>query len=418
MGTETRGGLTTNEPLVDQVTLDRFAELAVGFAANVQPGQLVGVASNPGKELLHRAIAGAAYRAQAQYVDVAIFDPAVRSERLRHAPAETLDYIPPYMIERVRQLGASKAAYINLWGQSAPPHMLAGIDPERAARDKLPSTPNFWETMTTGAVNWTVIPAPTQPWAELVYPASLMPPPEALKNLWQDIAHICHLDDEDPIALWRERQAFLSKTAKDLTERAFTALRFKGPGTDLQVGLLPTSRWVTAVSRTDDGIEYVRNWPSQEAWTAPDPMSVEGTVRATKAVVIAGKIIRGLRIRFEGGQAVAIHADEGQDFIRSYLHTEPARRLGEVALVDGKSRIGDLDKVFYDTLIDENSGSHVALGNAYDDTVGPDDKDRINKAGSIHADIIIGGPDVDVYGVTANSPDEVPVLINGRWKYA
>ena len=148
-----------------------------------------------------------------------------------------------------------------------------------------------------------------------------------------------------------------------LTELRFDALHFEGPGTDLRVGLLPTSRWLSARFQTIDGIDHMPNLPSEEVFTAPDPERVDGEVRSTKPLVVGGTIVRGLRVRFEEGRAVSFEADSGGELLAQYAsRDEGACRLGEVALVDGEGRIGPLDTVFYDTLIDENAASHVALG--------------------------------------------------------
>ena len=151
--------------------------------------------------------------------------------------------------------------------------------------------------------------------------------------------------------------------AARVTERRFDALHFVGPGTDLTVGLLPTSRFLAARFETVDGIVHMPNLPSEEIFTSPDPLRAEGVVRATKPLVLGGSIIRGLEVEFREGRAVRIDADENAEVLRSYAaRDEDANRLGEIALVDGDGRIGALDTVFFDTLLDENAASHIALG--------------------------------------------------------
>ena len=217
------------------------------------------------------------------------------------------------------------------------------------------------------------------------------------------------------MAAWRERQDVLSGVAERLTARGFDALHFEGPGTDLRVGLLPSSRWISARFQTIDGVEHMPNLPSEEIFTTPDPRRVDGTVRSTKPLVAGGTIIRGLRARFEGGRAVSIDADEGGELLAHYTQRdEGACRLGEVALVDGDGRIGPLDAVFYDTLIDENAASHIALGSAYEFTAGEADHPRLNRS-QIHIDFMIGSPEVDVTAVTASGV-RVAVLRGGAWQ--
>jgi len=393
-------------------TLDRFADLIVRFAANVQPGQIVAISTEPGKLDLTRAIAERAYRAGAKFVDVLQFDMHVKRSRLLHAAEDTLDYVPPWYGERALALGEHRAARIALTGPSMP-GLLSDLDPARAGRDQLPFLRESAQVVNARTTNWTAVPCPTGPWASLVYPD--VEPAEALERLWDDVLHMCRLDEPDPVAAWTARQDTLTGVAERLSQRRFDAVHFEGPGTDLRIGLLPSSRWISARFETIDGIRHMPNLPSEEIFTTPDPQRVDGTVRSTKPLVAGGTIIRGLRARFEGGRAVSIEADEGGELLANYAQRDDgASRLGEVALVDRDGRIGPLDTVYYDTLIDENAASHVALGSAYEFTVGAEDQESINRS-QIHIDFMIGSPEVDVTGLTADG-DRVPVLRNGAWQ--
>jgi aminopeptidase len=257
------------------------------------------------------------------------------------------------------------------------------------------------------------VPCPTPAWARLVHPD--LEPDDAYARLCEQILHVCRLDEEDPIAAWRERADALEAVAARLSARRFDALRFDGPGTDLTVGLLPTTRFMAARFETVDGIVHMPNLPYEEVFGAPDPERVEGVVRATKPLVVGGSIIRGLELEFRGGRAVRIDAEAGADVLRSYAQRDDgANRLGEVALVDAGGRIGKLDTVFFDTLLDENAASHIALGEAYEFTAGEEDRGRLNTSG-IHIDFMIGGDEVSVDGVTAGG-ERVPSLRGGAWQ--
>jgi aminopeptidase len=396
----------------DDSTLARFAELVVRFAANVQPGQIVAIGTEPGKLELTRAIADEAYRAGAKFVDVSTFDLHVKRSRILHAAEDTLDYVPPWHGERILQLGELRGARVGLTGPAAP-GLLNDLDPARAGRDQTPFLKESSQVVNARTTNWTAVPCPTQPWAELVYPD--LEPGAALERLWADVIHMCRLDEDDPVAAWRERQDVLVGVSERLTALGLDALHFEGPGTDLRVGLLPTSRWLAARFETVGGIVHMPNLPSEEVFTAPDPERVDGVVRSTKPLVVGGTIIRGLNVRFEGGRAVSIDADEGGELLAQYAaRDDGAARLGEVALVDAAGRIGPLDTVFYDTLLDENAASHIALGAAYEFTAGEADRGRINRS-QIHVDFMIGSSGVTVTGVTAGG-ERVPVLHGGAWR--
>jgi aminopeptidase len=397
---------------VDDVTLDRFAELLVGFAANVQPGQIVAVSSEVGKEPLTRAIAARAYAHGATYVDVAYADPWVRRARIAHGSDRALETVPSWIGERILALGDQRCARIALTGPTAP-RLLEDLDPARVGADRAQTLREAGKVLNDQTTNWTIGPCPTPGWAAQVHPD--LPGDEALAKLWEQIVHVCRLDEHDPVAAWDARMDTLRGAAERLTAARFDALRFEGPGTDLTVGLLPSSRWLSASFQTRDGIPHVPNLPSEEVFTTPDPARVDGVVRATKPLQLAGATIEGLSVRFEGGRAVDIQADKGADVLRSMSrHDDGACRLGEVALVDGSGRIGPLGTVFYDTLLDENAASHIALGQAFQFAVGEEDRERTN-ASMVHIDFMIGGDDVEVTGLTA-AGERVPVLRGGVWQ--
>jgi aminopeptidase len=397
----------------DPELLERFADLVVGFAANVQPGQIVAIGSEIGKERVTRALAASAYRHQAKYVDVAYFDLHVKKARIEHAADDTLDFVPPWLGERILELGRQRAARIGLTGP-AHPGLLSDLDPRRVGRDQLPAVRESGVVVNERTTNWTAVPCPTRPWAELVHPD--LDPDAAWAKLCEQIVHVTRLDTDDPIAAWRERTETLVGAAERVTARRFDALHFVGPGTDLTVGLLPSSKFLAARFETVDGIVHLPNLPSEEIFSAPDPVRAEGVVRATKPLVLGGAIIRGLEVEFREGRAVRIDADEGADVLRSYAaRDENADRLGEIALVDGDGRIGALDTVFFDTLLDENAASHIALGHAYAMCVDDEaDAGRVNDS-TIHVDFMIGSPDVAVHGVAADGT-ETPVLVQGAWR--
>ena len=393
---------------------ERLARLVVDFGANVQPGQIVAVAAYVGgHEELARAVAGAAYRRGAKFVDVAWFDPLVKRERIAHAAEDTLDFVPSWYSHRAEQLGEQRAARISLGGIVAP-HAMEGLDPARAGRDQLPFQREFPRLISERTTNWCGAPCPTRAWAKLVFPD--LDEEAAYEQLWQRLEHVLRLDEEDPVQAWEERMATLKANAAKLTDRRFDAIQLEGPGTDLTVGLLPTSRFWAADFSTVDGIRHMPNLPTEEVFTTPDPARVEGHVTATKPLALRdGTIIRGLRVRFEGGRAVEIEADENAATLRSLSSMdEGASRLGELALVDREGRIGPLGTVFYDTLLDENAASHIALGNGFSFAVGEEDAGRINTSAT-HIDFMIGSDELEVTGVTAGG-ERVPVLRGGSWQ--
>jgi aminopeptidase len=400
---------------VDEDLLDRYAELIVGFGANVQPGQVVAVEASLEAAPLVRRIARGAYEHGARFVDVAYYDAHVKRIRIESAPDDSLEWVPPWLGRRMLDLGDLDAARVVL-SPFIPPGMLEGLDPERAGRDRLPTLPELFKVIDDRSVAWTVSPFATEAWARLVFPE--LEPVEAVEALWRDIAHVCRLDEPDPVAAWEQRIDEIWEVASRLDNLDLDALRFVGPGTDLTVGLLPSSRFARegGSSTTRTGIKHMPNLPTEELYTTPDPERTEGVVASTKPLDVGGAIVRGLRIRFDGGRAVEIDADTNAEALRRDCATDDgAARLGEVALVDGKSRIGRLGRIFFNTLLDENAASHVALGDAYASPIAdPADLPRIN-ASKIHVDFMIGSEDVTVSGVTRGG-GELPLLAGGAWQ--
>jgi aminopeptidase len=298
---------------------------------------------------------------------------------------------------------------------NAAPGLMTGVDPARVGRDQLPSVPQHMQVINAKTTNWCVVPWATAGWARFVYPD--LSDDEAVSRLFEDLVYVLRLDEDDTQGAWNRRFDELHSVGTKLDELDLEALHFEGPGTDLRVGLLPTSTFGgdEPGAQTVDGVVFHANIPTEEVFTTPDPERVEGVVTATKPLDLTGTVVEGLRVRFEGGRAVSIDADRGADALRARTAKDDgASRLGEVALVDREGRIGKTGTVFFNTLLDENAASHIALGSAYANAVGDEDRDRINVSG-LHIDFMIGSDDVAVTGLTRDGRD-VPILRGGRWQ--
>ena len=400
---------------MDDATLARFAELAVDFGANVQPGQIVSVSGAPGKERLVRAIATRAYEKGAKFVDVSWFDPWIKRARLAHAADDTLEFVPPWYGERMLALGRERGAAISLSGPVAP-GLFDDLDPVRAGRDRLPAIRETGEVVSRRELNWTILPGPTPAWAKLVHPD--LEAAQALDRLEQQLLHVLRLDEDDPVAAWRARADTLVAVAERMTERSFDALRYSGPGIELEVGLLPGTKWQAARFSTADGIPHMPNLPTEEVFTSPDPARINGYVTASMPLVLVdGTVVRDLFVRFEDGRVVELNASSAQDTMRTIIaHDDGAARLGEVALVDDEGRIGALDTVFYDTLLDENAASHLALGRAFPFLAADEESAARMNESDIHIDFMIGSSELTISAVDAAGGEPVPVLAGGKWR--
>jgi aminopeptidase len=392
---------------------ERLGELAVA-GANVQRGQVLLVVAELGQAEAARAVATAAYKRGAKYVDVIYFDPYLKRARIAHADADTLSFVPDWLGAVRLAHAAGHGARISFGGMTVP-NLLSDLDPDRLGKDQLPRLKENSQIVSDRTTNWCIVPAPHPAWATLVYPE--LSPDEAYEQLWADVEHITRLDEPDAQVAWAERMAVLNASAAKLTERRFDAIHLEGPGTDLTVGLFASGTWWAADFSTADGLTHFPNLPTEEVFTTPDPARTEGHVTATRPLVLNdGTIIRGLRVRFERGHAVEITADENGAALRGHvLIDDGATRLGELALVDRQGRIGPLGTVFYDTLIDENAASHIALGSAYPFVLEAEGDRAHANLSATHVDFMIGSPELEVTGITATG-ERVPVLRGGDWR--
>ena len=290
-----------------------LARLAAAAGINATENQTIVVSASLGQQDLARAIAGACYDIGARYVEVNYSDPYLRKVRLTRAPDSALGAIPPWTRRKVLDVEAAGGATIALTGPVAP-HLLDDVDPGRIGRDQV-AIPEQMEVIGRQRLRWTVVPGPSEGWAKLVFGDD---EPDALARLWEAIGMICRLDADDPVEAWRERGDELHQMARRLDAARLDSLHFTGPGTDLTVGLLDGARWEGGGMTSAEGIRYLPNIPTEEVFTTPDPERTHGVVASTKPLLVSGRTISGLRIRFEGGRAVQIDADEGAELMRSW----------------------------------------------------------------------------------------------------
>jgi aminopeptidase len=394
--------------------LETYARLTVQVGLNLQPGQTLGVNALIEHAPLVRAIARQAYEAGARYVDVLYTDQHVRRAQIAQAPEDQLGFSPPWLVARLRELGETGGALVAITGNPEP-ELFADLDGERVGKTRMREVAEESLKLTDGLCNWTIVAYPNEGWAQTVFGE-----PD-VERLWAAVGTAVRLDEPDPVAAWRDHIARLQQRADSLNERRFDQLRYRGPGTDLTIGLHPDSAWQAALDESR-GIKHVANMPTEEVFTTPDARRVDGTVRSTLPLQIQGNIVRGLEVRFAGGRVTEIRAESGEEVMRTHAATDDgAARLGEVALVDGHSRVGQTGIVFYDTLFDENASSHIALGasivqavpGASEQTAEERHARGVNHS-SIHTDFMIGSNELEIDGVTS-AGDAVPIIRNGDW---
>jgi len=393
-------------PVLDD-RLERYAELAIHVGANVQPGQILFVGAMIDHAPLARALARAGYAAGAKYVDVRYADQHVRRAMIELGPDEALELTPEWIKTRFRAAGGN--ALIGTSGDPEP-NLLADLPGERVGRARMRELNEvIRELMESRAINWTGLAYPNEGWATQIFGE-----PD-VERLWETVAFCTRLDEADPVAAWREHMAKLETRAAQMNERKFDALRYHGPGTDLTVGLLPNARWMSALFRTADGREYVPNMPTEEIFTTPDCRRAEGTIASTRPLALAGDVVEGLRLTVKDGRIVDVAADRGADVVRGELDSdERARYFGELALVDGSSRVGRTGLTFFDTLYDENATCHIAYGFGVPETFDDEPGEGMNVA-TVHTDFMVGGPELEIDGLST-SGEAVPIIRQDEWQ--
>jgi aminopeptidase len=409
--------------------LASYADLAIRVGLNLQPGQrlLITNASSGGVVLeaapLVRQLAAAAYRAGARFVDVLWADELLRLLRFEQALSDSFEEYPDWQVTTALEFIARGDAMLSV--KADDPDLLRGQDPalvslarQVAARRIRP----VLEEVERNATNWLVIAAATPAWAARIFPE--VPAAEQVDCLWESIFAMCRVDTPDPVAAWRSHVADLVARRDYLNAKAYSALHYTGPGTDLTVGLPKGHLWDSAGMPSQQGIDFIANLPTEEVFTLGHRTQVEGTVTASRPLSYGGTLIDGFSVTFAGGRAVSAHAARGEAMLRSLIDTDDgAGRLGEAALVPHSSPISQTGRIFLNTLIDENAASHLAFGSAYRFSVrGAEDMSAEEFAAVggntslVHVDFMIGCGELDVDGITEDGRVE-PVMRRGEWAF-
>jgi aminopeptidase len=409
------------ETRTHEENLDLLAVVAVRVGLGLRGGQELVMTASLDAVPLARRITEQAYRAGASLVTVLYSDDAAALMRYRYATDGSFDQAAKWLYEGMGAAFKSGAARLAITGGN--PSLLAKEDAGKVSRANRAVSVAYrpaLELITRHEINWTIVASATPAWATAVFPNDA--PAGALAKLWDAIFRTTRVDLDDPVGAWKAHDASLQERAKLLNEKRYSALQYRGPGTDFRLGLADDHEWMGGGTTAGNGVYCIPNMPTEEVFTTPHKDRADGTVTATKPLSHQGTMIEGIQVRFEKGRIVEARASKGQEVLQKLIATdEGARRLGEVALVPHSSPIAHSGLLFLNTLFDENAASHIALGQAYTSCIRDGEKltpEELAAKGAndslIHVDWMIGSGELDIDGITATGAAE-PLMRAGEW---
>jgi aminopeptidase len=412
---------TAPEARTHEQNLDLLAQVAVNVGLGLQRGQELLMTASLDALPLARRITEHAYRAGASFVTTMYSDDETTLMRYQLAPDESFDRAAGWLYDGMATAFKNGSARLAIAGGN--PMLLSHEAPEKVGRANSAMSKAYrpaLEYISRHDINWTIVAGATPAWAAAVFPNEA--PDVAFAKLWDAIFASSRIHTPDPVSAWKQHDATLHVHAARLNEKRYSALRYRGPGTDLLLGLADDHLWLGGGTTAGNGNYCIPNIPTEEVFSMPHKDRVDGTVTATKPLSHQGTMIEGIQVRFERGRIVEARATRGQEVLQKLIDTdEGARYLGEVALVPHSSPIAHSGIIFSNTLFDENAASHIAMGQAYASCVRDGEKltpEQLAAKGAnhslIHVDWMIGSDKLDIDAITASGREE-PLMRRGEW---
>lgn len=401
--------------------LDHYAQIAVENGIALEAGEGLIIRADIQAAGFVNRIVEKAYQAGAIDVDVRFTDEANTLTRYQYGRDEVFEYFPEFMSDAM--VKAFEKGYSFMSIMTPNPTLLKTVDPKKLAMDSKTSS-KAMETaskyLMTGRVKRTIVALPTEAWAKEVFPD--LSPNEGVEALWQQVFRIVRADQDNPQAAWQQHDEALKHYVQYLNNQKFDKLHYQAPGTDLEVGLAANHLWVGGSKISPRGHVFFANIPTEEVFTTPDRMRVNGTLKSTKPLLVRGQIVDQFSFTFKDGKVVDFTAEVGSEVLERLLdNDEGARYLGEMALVPHSSPISQSGLVFSNTLFDENASCHFALGKAYAYAMVDGSKytaEELLKQGAnqsfIHVDFMVGSADMSITGIKANG-EKVQLFEKGEW---
>lgn len=409
---------------MNKTILKKYAKLIAVKGIHVQKGQGVVIYASVSQEEFVCAIAAECYKAGAGWVDVEWSSQDLTKAKLRGESLKTLCEVPNWKKEKYQVLVDQLPATIHILSDD--PDGLRGVNQEKLHKSTLAlrKVRKFYLDQTDNKQQWTIVAAPSVKWAKKVFPNER--PAAAKAKLWDAILKTVRVaKDNDPILAWEQHNAALRSRCEKLNNMKLKELHYTSKnGTDFTVGLIPGALWLGGEETTIGGVPYNPNMPTEEIFTTPMRGRAEGTVVSTKPLSYRGQLIENFSVTFQNGKAVEVHAEKGEDSLRDMIGSdENAAYLGEVALIPKNSPISESGILFYETLFDENSSCHLALGAGFNNTIPAFDtmtQEELSKIGVndsvIHVDFMIGTEDLEITGFSEDGKEYI-IFQDGKWAF-
>ena len=402
--------------------LREYARLIVRTGVNVRKGQDVRITADLDQPEFVAMVADEAYKAGAREVIVDWNYQALEKVHLRGASVKTLTTVHDWQKAKWEHYVDTLPAVIHLISDD--PDGLKGVSVTKMPQVAMANRKAFkpYRDQMENKYQWCIAAVPGVAWAKKVFPG--VRGSQAVEKLWEAILSASRVT-EDPVAAWEAHNADLKARCDYLNALGIEKLHYTADnGTDLTVGMIPQARFCGGGDESLQKIFYNPNIPTEECFISPMKGQAEGIVYATKPLSYQGQLIDGFSVRFEGGKAVEVHAEQGEELLKSLISMdEGAAYLGECALVPQASPIAESGLLFYNTLFDENAACHLALGMGFADTIEDfhnKSLDEIHALGvndsMIHEDFMIGCDTMNIDAICAGGK-VVPIFRNGNWAF-
>lgn len=406
-----------------QKNLEKYAELAVKVGINLKEKEGLLIMGNVDTLPLARLMMKKAYELGAKHVEFQLRDDEMSIIRYKYGHDYIFEEFPQWKVDSLEDM--YKDNYHQIFISSPDPELLKDIDGELVAKNQKTASQAMADVLKyrmTGKTKWNIVAVPSKAWAKSVFPD--LDEKLAMEKLWEKVFQATRVDQEDPIEAWEIHDKNLKKYKNFLNEKQFEKLVFKGPGTDLEVNLAEDHFWMGGSKESQAGASYVANMPTEEVFTTPHRLKVNGTLKATKPLSVNGKLVENFGFTFKDGKVVDFYAEKGYDTLEKLMENdEGAKYLGEVALVQDDSPISNTGILFNNTLFDENASCHFALGRAYAYAMRNGSnmsEEELKEKGAnfslIHVDFMVGGPELNIVAYE-NNGNTVELFKDGNWVF-